>query len=377
MTGWTIMVCCQLSLNRCQKILKSNKDTHNLYRPPQNMEGSIFNFKDYSKNSLNTGIPSRGRRPLKDLKLRINKNFYSTRTHLGEDLQDGPLGSDGPLRGRPHCTGAASRRPSLPFKKEWLVGLTDGDGSFTIDRQKNGTKWGLVFKVSSKNPKVLNYVKKFLGYGSISKPADQNWYFIIRDRDNLGKIIFPIYEKYPLVTVKYYDYDLVKKAYIILEDKNLDKKTRNKLKEGIYYLLKKGPSEDYLSPVWDNPNYLLSKPWVTGFWEAEGSLYITKKGENQLSHGFGITQKVDAQILEQLSKIFRTSSKVKFNRYFSLDSTGHRSNLNLVNYFFDGQINLFIGIKSLQFTIWRRTLKFRGNHTKLERVRELLRKFIY
>ncbi|MDP5229029.1 MAG: hypothetical protein NWQ38_01445 [Cellulophaga sp.] len=98
-------------------------------------------------------------------------------------------------------------------------------------------------------------------------------------------------DKFPLVTVKYFDYNLIKKAYLILEDGSLDKITRNKLKQEIYDSLLKGPDTDYLSPVWDNPHFLISKPWVTGFWEAEGSYYIVKKEYGRFCHGFGITQK--------------------------------------------------------------------------------------
>jgi hypothetical protein len=40
---------------------------------------------------------------------------------------------------------------------QWLVGFTDGDGTFTIDRQCNGKIWNLVYKISQKSTK--NYSK--------------------------------------------------------------------------------------------------------------------------------------------------------------------------------------------------------------------------
>ena len=263
---------------------------------------------------------------------------------------------------------------------EWLVGFTDGQGTFTMDRQKNGTKWGLVYKVSQKsnNSQILYYIKKNLGYGIVTKSKDNNRCFRIRDLKTLKNVVFPIFDNFPLVTVKYFDYYIIKKAYYIITNGSLNKKIRDELQENLYNLLKKGPDENYLSPVWNDPNYLLSKPWVTGFWEAEGSFYIVKKDENRLCHGFGIKQKFGERVLYQLSKIFHTSTKVKYNKkgFYSLDSTGHRSNLNIVNYFYDGQNNHFIGIKSLQFTIWRRTLKFRGQFIKLSRIRQLLKNLL-
>jgi hypothetical protein len=41
------------------------------------------------------------------------------------------------------------------------VGFVDGDGTFTIDRLQNGTKWNLVLKVdqNARNSQLLNYIK--------------------------------------------------------------------------------------------------------------------------------------------------------------------------------------------------------------------------
>ena len=45
---------------------------------------------------------------------------------------------------------------------QWFVGVIDGDGTFTIDRQNNGKKWGLVLKLSQKftNARLLYYIKE-------------------------------------------------------------------------------------------------------------------------------------------------------------------------------------------------------------------------
>jgi hypothetical protein len=67
------------------------------------------------------------------------------------------------------------------------VGFTDGDGTFTIDRQKNGKKWSLVFKLSQKknNAQLLYFIKNRLGFGHISKPKDGNWSLRIRDTQHI------------------------------------------------------------------------------------------------------------------------------------------------------------------------------------------------
>jgi len=37
---------------------------------------------------------------------------------------------------------------NLQWFEQWLVGFTDGDGTFMIDRLNNGSKWVLGFKIS-------------------------------------------------------------------------------------------------------------------------------------------------------------------------------------------------------------------------------------
>jgi len=49
----------------------------------------------------------------------------------------------------------------------------------------------------------------------------------IRDRDTINKVIFPIFDKYLLLTGKYFDYIKFKKAYLIMTDLNITKKERD------------------------------------------------------------------------------------------------------------------------------------------------------
>jgi LAGLIDADG endonuclease len=87
---------------------------------------------------------------------------------------------------------------------QWLVGFTDGDGSFTISSQRlknDKIRWSLFFKIgqSNYNLRVLYYIKKQLGYGSVQlETKNSNADFRIRDIKIINKIIFPIFDKYPL-----------------------------------------------------------------------------------------------------------------------------------------------------------------------------------
>jgi hypothetical protein len=88
---------------------------------------------------------------------------------------------------------------------QWLVGFTDGDGTFSVSYQNN--KWSLIFKIgqSTYNLRVLHFIKTQLGAGKIYIEKNKNLAdFRIRDRVILESKIFPIFDKYPLLSSKHW-----------------------------------------------------------------------------------------------------------------------------------------------------------------------------
>lgn len=273
-------------------------------------------------------------------------------------------------------------QPNDEWFPQWLVGMTDGDGSFSILRQ--GDKWNLTFKISQNtyNLRVLYYIKKQLGVGSVSVESNKSMAsFRIRDRKTLGNVIIPIFDKYPLLTTKYFNYDKFKQAYFILENPVLTKLEKNKLLEA---LKSTTPSEDYISPAWNkvtlplaNANEahkIISKPWLVGFVEAEGSFYLVSKDANRIVHGFSITQKLDRVVLEGIRHVLHISTQVVFKKnynHYMLDTTNSRAIKNVSEYF----LNTMKGMKSVEYRIWSRSFnKHKGNYDKLYKVKELLLK---
>lgn len=114
----------------------------------------------------------------------------------------------------------------------WFVGFTDGDGSFTIDRQNNGKKWNIVFKISQKlnNSQLIYYIKSNLGIGHITISGDTIC-LRITNKEHIKNILFPIFDKYNFNTVKLFDCLLIKEAV------KLDSKDSyfNEKKEKIYH----------------------------------------------------------------------------------------------------------------------------------------------
>jgi hypothetical protein len=107
-----------------------------------------------------------------------------------------------------------------------------------------------------------------LKVGSIFVEKDGNMaVFRIRDRKSLENIIFPIFDKYSLLTTKQFNYDKFKQAHAILSNTiltNLEKDIK------LFDIFNSKPSGDFIPSAWaivDNNVYnyetaskIMSKP---------------------------------------------------------------------------------------------------------------------
>jgi LAGLIDADG endonuclease len=265
----------------------------------------------------------------------------------------------------------------------WFVGFTDGDGCFCINYQiskKGKYKWSLFFKIgqSSYNLRALYYIKKELGYGTVQVESKTNMAdYRLRKLDKICQVLFPIFDKYPLLTSKNFDYMMFKKAYQIITDSNIDEKEKDNL---LLTLKGQNKPKNYISPIWGKVNYLIndtntakrvmSKYWVIGFTEAEGSFYIVKKDNRRLVHGFEITQKLDIIVLDSIARILGISVISK-KTYNTVVTTNSRAINNIIDYY----KNTMKGMKALEYRIWSRSFnKYKGNYIELDKVRNLMRK---
>jgi hypothetical protein len=260
---------------------------------------------------------------------------------------------------------------------QWLVGFTDGDGTFSIVYQ-NG-KWSLTFKLSQLeyNSRLLYFIKDQLGIGNINKEIKTNMFsYRIRDRRKLAKFLFPIFDKYPLLTSKHFYYLKFKEAYRILEDNNLTKIQKSEL---MFNLVNRVPSEGYISPAWEiinnivsntnEANKVMSKAWLIGFTEAEGIFYLFNKSKDRIVHGFEITKNLDLIVLSAIGYILGIKTKSK-NTYPTVVTTNSRSIENIKNYY----NKTMKGMKSFEFRVWARCyVKHKGYFYKLNEIRNNIR----
>jgi hypothetical protein len=114
-----------------------------------------------------------------------------------------------------------------------------------------------------------------------------------------------------------------------------------------------------MSPAWIKVNNTLtslvdaksvvSKSWIIGFTEAEGSFYLVKKSEGRLAHGFEITQKLDKIVLDAIGHILGISVSKK-KTYYTVGTTNSNIIPNIILFY----TNTMKGVKSLEFRIWAR-----------------------
>nr|YP_010835438.1 hypothetical protein QLP32_mgp05 [Perenniporia fraxinea]WFS78671.1 hypothetical protein [Perenniporia fraxinea] len=265
---------------------------------------------------------------------------------------------------------------------EWLVGVTDGEGTFHF-RKTNKEVWSFTFKIgqSHYNLRLLYYIKSKLAVGSVSVPdsKDNTAEFRIRNYQHIIQHILPIFDKYPLLTSKHFHYNLFKEAILIMANPSLSKEQKDILITEIKVKSELGIPIDYISPAWliiDNTvkstqdaMKVMSKSWLIGFTETEGSFYIVKKGAQRLVHAFEITHKLDVIVLEAIATILQLKV-IKKKTYFTVVATGSNDIKFIVKYYF----KTMKGMKALEYRIWARSFsKDKKDFEYMTKIQNLMR----
>lgn len=164
--------------------------------------------------------------------------------------------------------------------KWWFIGFTEGDGSFIVN--KDGY---LEFKVtqSSIDAQILFFIKKELGFGSVSLQCKENktHHFRIRDKNNILKII-NIFNGNIITKNKKNQFKLWVEAFNKIYNTNIG------------YI----ESKHKLS---------LDNAWLSGFTDAEGcftsSIYLAKTGKYIVTVRYILSQKDDIEFSKQMAML--------------------------------------------------------------------------
>lgn len=239
-----------------------------------------------------------------------------------------------------------------------LVGLIEGDGWFSISKKGKYLMYEFGIEFSIRDVQLIYKIKDMLGIGTVyfreKEGRSKTVLLRVRNKSHLCAVILPIFDKYPLLSNKQYDYlrfkDAILKGLKYSEDLDLNY-TR--------------PSTPLNSVVFiTNVNYFSA--WLVGFIEAEGCFSIYTPSDRKLKvASFDIAQKNGENLILAITNYFSFTQKIyKDNtNCFKIKVSSARSLENVIYFLKSAPVRLQ-GYKKLQYLLWLKELRQIPNYTK-------------
>lgn len=251
---------------------------------------------------------------------------------------------------------SASQRVN-PEYLQWLVGLTDGEGTFCLVKNRDRFLHRFAIGMNSRDLQLLYYLNTLIGCGRVDK-REVTSNFSIAKMEHLLEFVVPIFEKYPLLTRKKFQFELWSSTL-------QDRKNKEPILVKPEYL--KDVANDILSieeilklEYFDN--------WLMGFIEAEGCFSISKEnGGKRIRPYFYIDQKYDAHIMGAISKrLHLRDVQIRHSRdnMYALSAKSKRELQSVLNFIAHSKIK-FVGHKGLQFKLWIKEIQKLPNYSSL------------
>jgi len=172
-------------------------------------------MKNYNNTTLNLFFPLTGFIQ-KNLRWGFHLDFAINRRSQRYAFQ--PLGL------RSSSTFANNKESAnLPLNPFYITGFSDAESSFSLIWNKRGR--GAIqpcYKISLhiKDLNLLENIRAFWGgVGSIGKHGENTIQYQVRSLKELTNVIIPHFDKYPLITQKRADYELMKSAVEMMNRK--------------------------------------------------------------------------------------------------------------------------------------------------------------
>ncbi len=167
-----------------------------------------------------------------------------------------------------------------PAFLEWLVGFSEGDGSFIVSKGR------MFFIINQKEEKVLHRIRTELGFGKVST---YNTYsrFIVADRDNIERLIHLFNGNLVLHKTN-------SRFELWLQSWNLSSREQRRVI----------PLSQNQLPSFDNNG------WLSGFTDADGCFNAVQTRDSRYSLGwrlrlrFILDQKSEKDLLEKVKNLF-------------------------------------------------------------------------
>lgn len=210
----------------------------------------------------------------------------------------------------------------------FMTGFFDAEGSFSIylRNKSDGSTYceaRIGISLHKKDLDTLKCIKAYFnGKGSIVKHGEDSLQYVITSIDQLSTLVIPHFDNYPLISQKYADYFLFKKAVILIRNKvHLSKEGLQEI-VSIKTNMNKGLSDELKRAFPNNlevarplvPDYIIPDPqWIAGFTSGEGCFMIKISKSPASKLGFGV------QLIFQLTQNNRDEALMKcILAYFDL-----------------------------------------------------------
>jgi len=239
----------------------------------------------------------------------------------------------------------------------YLVGLIEEDGWFSVTKKGKYVMYELGIELSIKDVQLIYKIKDLLGVGIVSfrerKGGFKKVCLRVRNKSHLINFLLPIFDKYPLLSNKQYDYLRFKYALLsgITLYENLPHYTR--------------PT----NPL-NSVEFILSVPyfsaWLIGFIEGKSCFSIYKpNNSNSLVASFEVSP-TNGELL-----ITAIRNYLSFTQNVTVDSTNHfrikvssvRAIENVMKFIQKAPVKL-LGHKKLQYLLWIKELRSIERYTK-------------
>jgi len=199
-------------------------------------------------------------------------------------------------------------------------------------------------ELNKKDIQLIYKIKTIIGVGKVRITKNNTVEFVINDMNHLINYIIPIFDKYPCITRKKFQYDIWK-------DTLLEKKIGNPLRIKPEYINDIANDTKTIDEIlklsyFDN--------WLIGFTEAEGSFSISNENDGKrIRPYFSINQKYDYYIIEaiRIKLNFNCKVLVRKDNMYMLSAKSKREIENVIKFYSKVEIKL-LGYKGLQFRLW-------------------------
>lgn len=251
-------------------------------------------------------------------------------------------------------------------QQAWLVGFYEANGWFGINCNGKYIQYECALELSIKDAPLLYQIKNLLNVSGSIRPRKDHpeiVTFKIRNKNDLKTKIVPIFEKFPMISSKRFQFENFKKC---LCDLNLIYAVDLTKSELISYKEQPGSSikEILATDYFDD--------WVVGFINGEGCFSVYKPTkDNSVVCSFEIGQTVNgSNLCKAIRRKFKIRAKVYKNdetNRFSIKTSSVEGVKNVL-YFLAKNETKLKGYKHIQFVLWVKQLRMiprYANHMKI------------